>query len=305
MSDVEHEKGEKKDEKDDEHSTGHIIQSLAVNVLIAVTKAIAAFFTKSGAMLAEALHSFSDCGNQILLLIGVRQARKPPDASHPLGYGRALYFWSFLVALMLFAGGGVFSVYEGVHKVREPEPVEKVWLGLLILFISIALEGGATISNIRELNKRRGKTPFFQYLGETKDSDLIVVFGENSAAVLGLMFAILALVLAWKTNDGRWDGIGSILIGAVLIGVAIFLARKVQSLLLGEAAAFSPKMTMRSESFVLLRNSKKGTLPRRLLSSRMFDSVDHPSSASEKARIATPTHTFSTGSGCISLWMPS
>lgn len=243
----------------DEHSTAHIFQSLAVNVLIAVTKAVAAFFTKSGAMLAEALHSFSDCGNQILLLIGVRQARKPPDASHPLGYGRALYFWSFLVALMLFAGGGVFSVYEGVHKVREPEPVEKVWLGLIILFISILLEGGATISNIRELNKRRGKTPFFRYLGETKDSDLIVVFGENSAAVLGLAFAIAALVLAWKTNDGRWDGLGSILIGAVLIGVAIFLARKVLSLLLGEAAdpeieAAARKLASETEHFERVLN---------------------------------------------------
>ena len=227
---------EKESEKGEEHGTAHIVQSLAVNLLIAAIKAVAAFFTKSGAMLAEALHSFSDCGNQILLLVGVRQARRPPDASHPLGYGRALYFWSFMVAMMLFTGGGLFSIYEGYEKLHAPEPVERVWLGLLILFISIALEGGATISNIRELNKRRGKTPFFQYLGETKDSDLIVVFGENSAAVLGLMFAILALVLAWKTNDGRWDGIGSILIGAVLIGVAIFLARKVQSLLLGEAA---------------------------------------------------------------------
>jgi len=222
---------------DHEHSgTGHIIQSLAVNLLIAVVKAGAAWFTKSGAMLAEALHSFSDCGNQILLLVGVRQARKPPDASHPLGYGRAVYFWSFLVALMLFLGGGVFSIYEGIHKFREPDKVENVWVGVGILAVSLLLEGGATISNIRELNRRRGKKPFVQYLKDTTDSDLIVVFGENSAAVLGLALAIVALGMAASTGDGRWDGIGSAAIGLVLVLVAIFLATKVSSLLLGEAA---------------------------------------------------------------------
>jgi cation diffusion facilitator family transporter len=219
-----------------EHGTGHIIQSLVVNLLIAGVKAIAAYFTKSGSMLAEALHSFSDCGNQILLLIGVRQAQKPPDDKHPFGYGRAIYFWSFMVALLLFTGGGAFSVYEGIHKIREPEPVERVWLGLLILGISVVLEGGACLSNIRELDKRRGKKPFMQYLKDTTDSDLVVVFGENSAAVLGLLFAIVALTLASVTGDGRWDGIGSVAIGLVLVGVAIFLAVEVSSLLLGEAA---------------------------------------------------------------------
>ncbi len=221
---------------DKESSARHIIQSLLVNVAIAVVKSIAAYFTKSGSMLAEALHSFSDCGNQILLLIGVRQAKKPADDKHPFGYGRAVYFWSFMVAMMLFLGGGMFSIYEGVHKIREPEPVERVWLGVGILAISLVLEGGATLSNIKELNKRRGKKAFYQYLKDTTDSDLVVVFGENSAAVLGLAFAIAALLLASATGDGRWDGIGSAAIGVVLVGVAIFLATEVSSLLLGEAA---------------------------------------------------------------------
>ena len=221
---------------DKDSSTGHIIQSLLVNVAIAVVKAIAAYFTKSGSMLAEALHSFSDCGNQILLLVGVRQSRKPPDEKHPFGYGRAVYFWSFMVAMMLFLGGGVFSVYEGIHKILHPEPVERVWLGIGILFISLLLEGGATLSNIKQLNKRRGKKPFYQYLKDTTDSDLVVVFGENSAAVLGLALAIAALGLAALTGDGRWDGIGSASIGVVLVGVAVFLAIEVSSLLLGEAA---------------------------------------------------------------------
>ena len=222
---------------DAHEGTGHIIQSLVVNLLIATVKAVAAFFTKSGSMLAEALHSFSDCGNQILLLVGVRQAKKPADERHPFGYGRAVYFWSFMVALMLFLGGGAFSIYEGVHKIREPEPVERVWLGIGILAVSLLLEGGATLSNIRELNKRRGKKGFYQYLKDTTDSDLVVVFGENSAAVLGLVFAIAALGLAATTGDGRWDGIGSCAIGVVLVGVAAFLAVEVSSLLLGESAA--------------------------------------------------------------------
>ncbi len=223
--------------KDEGHGTGHIIQSLLVNVAIAVVKTIAALLTKSGSMLAEALHSFSDCGNQVLLLVGVRQSRKPPDAAHPLGYGRAVYFWSFMVALMLFLGGGVFSIYEGIHKIREPEPVERVWIGVGILLVSLLLEGGATLSNIKELNRRRGDKPFMKYLRDTTDSDLVVVFAENSAAVLGLVFAILALGLAASTGDGRWDGVGSALIGLVLVGVAVFLAVEVSSLLLGEAAA--------------------------------------------------------------------
>src|SRR3954465_10348811 len=126
-----------------EHGTGHIIQSLVVNLLIAAVKAVAAYFTKSGSMLAEALHSFSDCGNQILLLVGVRQSRKPADEKHPFGYGRAVYFWSFMVGMMLVLGGGVLWICGGLHKIREPEPVERVWLGIGFLFVSLLLEGGA------------------------------------------------------------------------------------------------------------------------------------------------------------------
>lgn len=217
-------------------STKHIVQSLIVNVTIAIVKAIAAVLTKSGAMLAEALHSAADCGNQVLLLVGVRGARRPPTPSHPLGYGRDVYFWSFMVALLLFTGGGAFSIYEGIHKIGHPEKVEKAWLGQLILGFSLLLEGYATFGNIRELNKRRGDKPFMRHLRDTKDSDLVVVFGENSAAVLGLVLAMAALFVADKTGDGRWDGVGSLSIGIVLVGVAIFLAVEVKSLLLGESA---------------------------------------------------------------------
>jgi cation diffusion facilitator family transporter len=217
-------------------STGEILKSLAVNVIIAASKGVAAFITGSGAMLAETLHSFADCGNQLLLLEGVRATRKQPDRKHPLGYGRAMYFYSFIVALLLFFGGGVFSIYEGVHKIRTPEPVGDITIALIILVISLVLEGWSTLGNIKTMGRRRGKTGFFRYLHETKDSDLIVVFGENSAAVLGLLFALAALALAKATGDGRWDAIGSLAIGGVLVGVATFLAREVKSLLVGEAA---------------------------------------------------------------------
>ncbi len=217
-------------------STGEILKSLAVNVIIAASKGVAAAITGSGAMLAETLHSFADCGNQLLLLQGVRATRKHPDRQHPFGYGRAMYFYSFIVALLLFFGGGVFSIYEGVHKIRTPEPVGDITVALIILVISLVLEGWSTLGNIKTMGRRRGKTGFFRYLHETKDSDLIVVFGENSAAVLGLLFALAALALAKATGDGRWDAIGSLAIGGVLVGVATFLAREVKSLLVGEAA---------------------------------------------------------------------
>ena len=217
-------------------STGEIIKSLVVNVLIAAAKGVAAVVSGSGAMLAETLHSSADCGNQLLLLRGVKATKRPPDAQHPLGHGRQMYFYSFIVALLLFFGGGVFSIHEGVEKILHPEAVEDITMALVILGISLVLEGWSCFGNVVELNKRRGDVPFVQYLRDTKDSDLIVVFGENSAAVLGLIFASTALVLAHVTGDGRWDGIGSLSIGLVLVGVATFLAGEVKSLLVGESA---------------------------------------------------------------------
>jgi cation diffusion facilitator family transporter len=216
--------------------TSHIVQSLITNAVIAAGKGVAALFTGSGAMLAETLHSAADCGNQVLLLVGVNRSKKPPDAMHPLGYGRAAYFWSFMVAQLLFLGGGVYSIYEGVHKIQHPDPVEKVWLGLLILGAALVLEGRATWSNIREMKKRAKGKPLMRYLRDTKDGDLVVVFGENSAATLGLAFAMVALVLASVTGDARWDGIGTLVIGIILVSVAVFLAIEIKSLLMGEAA---------------------------------------------------------------------
>lgn len=223
-------------EQANNHGTSHIIQSLVVNLLITVSKGFAAFMTHSGAMLAETIHSFADCANQALLLMGVKQAQRPPNEKHPLGYGRSVYFWSFMVAMLLFSVGGMFSIYEGIHKYSSSEPIYNVAWGAGILIFSILLEGYAAYSNVVEMNKRRGDSGFFQYLKETKDSDLIVIFGENSAAVLGLILALIFMMASYYTGDGRYDAIGSLLIGFVLIGVAIFLSVEVKSLLIGESA---------------------------------------------------------------------
>ncbi len=221
--------------------SGHIIQSLIVNSLIASAKGVAAFFTGSGAMLAEAIHSSADCGNQLLLLRGVKEGKKPADAAHPLGYGRNVYFWSFMVALLLFTGGGMFSIYEGVHKLQHPEAVDNVLLAVVILGFSLLLEGWATYGNVKELNKRRGPKAFFAFLRDTKDSDLVVVFGENAAAVLGLALALGAILISHFAQEPRADAVGSILVGVVLVGVAVFLAIEVKSLLVGESA--DPEIT--------------------------------------------------------------
>lgn len=218
------------------HGTSHITRALIANGLIAVVKGIAAFLTGSGAMLAETIHSAADCANQALLLLGLHRAKQAPSESHPLGYGRALYFWSFIVALLLFSVGGLFSVYEGVHKLLHPEPLGRVWIGIVILSFSVVVEGWALTQAISEIEKRRGKRSLWAYLRVSKDSDLVVVFGEDAAAILGLSAALVALLFAQFTGKPMWDALGSLAVGIVLIAVAAFLSVKVKSLLIGESA---------------------------------------------------------------------
>jgi len=217
------------------HSTKVVLTSLAANLVIATVKTGAAIFTHSGSMLAEAIHSFADCINQGLLLVGIKQSAEGPSEKHPLGTGRASYFWSFIVALMLFFGGGVFSIGEGVEKVLHPEEIHNVAVGLGILGVSFVLEALSLRQCVQEVNKKRREQGFLDYLQRTKDAELVVCTGENFAAVVGLAFASLAMLFAWKVNP-RFDGVGSILVGLVLVWVAWFLARKVRSLLLGERA---------------------------------------------------------------------
>lgn len=215
---------------------GYILRALGANFAIAVAKGIGAFLTGSGAMLAETLHSLSDCANQLLLLLGLRQARRPPTPQYPLGQGRNLYFWSFMVAMLLFLGGGAYSVYEGVHKLRHPAPLASPLIAIGILGFGLAVEGWAMAGALKVVRERKGDRSLVRYLRETKDSDVVVIFGEDFAAVLGLTLALIAVGVSWMTGDPMWDAAGTLAIGAVLIAVAVFLAIEVKSLLLGEAA---------------------------------------------------------------------
>lgn len=215
---------------------GYIIRALVANLAIAAAKGVGAFITGSGAMLAETLHSLSDCVNQLLLLLGLKQARRPPDEQYPLGHGRNLYFWSFMVAMLLFLGGGAYSIYEGIHKLQHPEPLTSPQIAIGILGFALAIEGWALAGAYKAIKERKGNRPLFRYLRETKDSDLVVIFGEDGAACLGLLLALVAVIIAWVTGDATFDAIGTLCIGVVLIAVAVFLAIEVKSLLLGEAA---------------------------------------------------------------------
>jgi cation diffusion facilitator family transporter len=220
--------------------TGYIFRALGANFAIACAKGVGAFITGSGAMLAETLHSLSDCVNQLLLLLGLRQARRPPSEQYPLGQGRNLYFWSFMVAMLLFLGGGAYSIYEGIHKLQHPSPLESPLIAVGILGFALVVEGWAMAAAYKTVKERKGDRSLLRYLRETKDSDLVVIFGEDGAAVLGLALALIAVVISWVTGDPVFDALGTLCIGAVLIGVAVFLAVEVKSLLLGEAA--DPKL---------------------------------------------------------------
>ena len=170
-----------------------ILFALGANFTIFVTKGVAAFLTGSGAMLAETVHSLADCGNQLLLLLGLRQARMPPSPDYPLGYGKAIYFWSFLVAVILFSVGGMFSLYEGVHKLQHPEPLKQWWWAVGVLVVSIIAEAVSMRACLVEVNKARGARTLARWFRESRQAELIVIFGEDLAALLGLIFALLAI----------------------------------------------------------------------------------------------------------------
>jgi len=213
-----------------------ILFALGANFAIFVTKGAAAFITGSGAMLAETVHSLADCANQGLLLLGVRQSRMPPSPEYPLGYGKAIYFWSFLVAVMLFSVGGMFSLYEGIHKLQHPEPIEQWWWAVGVLTVSIVAESVSMRACLTEVNKSRGSRSLARWFRESRQAELIVIFGEDLAALLGLIFALLAVSLAVATGNPAWDAIGTLAIGALLIVVAVFVAIEVKAMLIGQSA---------------------------------------------------------------------
>ncbi|MHB1056414.1 MAG: cation diffusion facilitator family transporter [Rhodanobacter sp.] len=221
-------------------SSGHanpikaILLALGANFAIFVAKLFAAIVTGSGAMMAEAVHSLADCGNQGLLLLGIRQAGRPPSDEFPLGWGRALYFWSFLVAILLFSVGGMFSIYEGIHKLTHPEPLKWPWLALGVLVFGIVMEGISMRGCMQEVNKARDGQKLWAWFRQTRSSELLVIFGEDLAALLGLCLATLAVGATMLTGNLMFDAAGTIAIGALLIVVAVLVAIEVKALLIGQ-----------------------------------------------------------------------
>jgi len=219
-----------------EGSTRAILFALGANFGIGVAKGAAAWYTNSGAMLAEAIHSFADTANQLLLLLGLKRARRPVSDEHPLGYGKAIYFWSFLVALLLFSMGGMFSVYEGVHKLLHPEMPRSPWVAVLVLVVAIALEFGSLRAALAEVRRVQGRRNLLGWFRTSRQSELLVVVGEDIAALIGLVLALAAVLATMLTSNPLFDALGTIAIGVVLILVAIAVGIEVKSLLIGESA---------------------------------------------------------------------
>jgi cation diffusion facilitator family transporter len=213
-----------------------VLYALGANFAIGVAKLVAAITTGSSAMLAEAIHSFADCGNQALLLLGMKLAKKPPSPSYPLGHGRAIYFWSFIVALVLFSLGGLFSIYEGVHKLADPQPLSYPWVAVGILAFGIVAETVSLRACLAEIAKVRGDRSLWRWFRESRQSELVVILGEDIAAEVGLALALIAVLAAILTGNPMYDALGSVAIGVVLVVVAIGLAVEIQGLLIGQSA---------------------------------------------------------------------
>jgi cation diffusion facilitator family transporter len=218
-----------------------IIAALIGNLLIAVTKGVAASITGSSAMLSESVHSLVDTGNEVLLLYGLKRAAKPPDKKHPYGYGRELYFWSFVVALLIFAVGAGVSAYEGVVHIRHPQPIAQVWINFVVLGLAAVFEGVSWWFGWKAFSRMRRSRPIWDAFVASKDPTTFMVLFEDTAALLGIVIAAVATFFSWKLKLPWIDGAGSIVIGVVLALVAVFLARESKELLIGERA--SPELS--------------------------------------------------------------
>ena len=216
--------------------TRAIIAAFLANLGIAITKFIAWFFSGSSSMLAEGVHSLADSGNQLLLIFGGRQAKKQADKEHPFGYGRERYVYAFVVSIILFSVGGVFSIYEGIEKLNHPEPLEVPWLPMLVLVIAIILESISLRTAVKESNHVRGSQTWVQFVRRAKAPELPVVLLEDIAALIGLVFAFFGVGLTWLTGNSVFDAVGTLLIGTLLIVVAVVLGMETKSLLVGEGA---------------------------------------------------------------------
>jgi len=213
-----------------------IYAALIGNGLIAIMKFIAAFITGSSAMLSEGVHSVVDTGNQVLLLYGLKRAAKPADEKFPFGHGKEIYFWSFVVAILIFAVGAGISLYEGIHSIIDPHPLDNLTINYVVLSLAIVFEGGAWYFAFREFNKSRGSMSYLEAVQRGKDPSMFVVLFEDSAAMLGLLVALLAMILTQVTGNLYFDGFASIVIGLILGGTAVWLAVETKGLLIGERA---------------------------------------------------------------------
>ena len=216
-----------------------------------MAKTGAAITTGSSAMLAEAIHSYADAGNQVLLLWGMKQAKRPPSPDYPLGWGKALFFWSFIVALVLFSLGGLFSLYEGWHKLHSTEGLSNAWVAIGILAFGIAAETVSLRACLHEIRKVQGNRPLWRWFHESRQSELVVILGEDIAALVGLVLALVAIALAVLTGDPFWDALGSMSIGALLIVVAIGIGIEIKALLIGQSA--EPETVERMRQFLEAR----------------------------------------------------
>ncbi|MCH9738919.1 MAG: cation diffusion facilitator family transporter [Actinomycetia bacterium] len=213
-----------------------VVAALIANAGIAVSKFVAFAFTGSSSMLSEAIHSVADSGNQVLLLIGNKRARQPADAQHPFGYGRRRYVYGFIVAIVLFLVGGMFSLYEGIHKWQNPEPLNDWWIAVVVLLIAIGLEGFSFRTAFREANKSRGNRSLLGFVRASRQPELPVILLEDAGALVGLMLALSGVSAAVITGDGRFDAVGAMGVGTLLIIIAIFLAIEMVEMLIGESA---------------------------------------------------------------------
>lgn len=213
-----------------------IVAALVGNALIAVTKFIAAAITGSSAMLSEGIHSVVDTGNQVLLLHGLARSRKPADENFPFGHGKELYFWSFVVAILIFAVGAGISLYEGIQHVLAPHPLERPEVSYIVLGLAMIFEGVAWYFAFTEFSRVKGRWSYFEAVQRGKDPSMFVVLFEDSAAMLGLVVAFVGIFLGQITGEPRFDGAASIVIGLILAGTAVWLAYETKSLLIGEAA---------------------------------------------------------------------
>ena len=213
-----------------------IIAALLANIGIAITKFIAAAFSGSASMFAEGIHSVADSGNQILLIIGGKRARRAATASHPFGYGRSRYIYAFMVSIVLFAVGGLFSIMEGLNKLQHPHELEMVWLPMVVLGAAIIMESFSLRTAVIESNKIRGKQSWVKFVRHAKSPELPVILLEDLAALIGLVLAFGGVGLTVLTGDAIWDAIGTLAIGGLLVLVAIVLGLETSSLLVGEGA---------------------------------------------------------------------